>query len=110
MSLDGYLEATVTQGDVEFVFTVENVGRSPIELEFSDGKKADVAVFESGTEVWRWSDDRMFTQALETETLAPGQSFTHEVTWDDPPPGKYVAEASLEATNVTLVEREPFEA
>lgn len=109
MPLDGHLNVTVTHGTVNFVFTVENEGTDPVELAFRSGKIADVAVYEDGTEVWRWSDGRMFTQTLETQSLEPGQSFTHEVSWEDPPPGEYVAEASLDARNVSLVEREPFE-
>lgn len=109
MPLDGYFDITVTRGTVNFVFTVENGGTNPVELEFRSGKVADIVVYEDETKVWRWSDDKMFTQALGTETLEPGQSFTHEVTWEDPSPGEYVAEASLDATNVSLVERKPFE-
>lgn len=109
MPLEGGLDSTVSGDGVAFVFTVENSGTTPVELAFRSGKVADVVVYESGTEVWRWSDGRMFTQALGTETLDPGQSFTHEVSWEDPPPGEYVAEASLDTSTVSLVEREPFE-
>lgn len=109
MPLDGYFDITVTRNVVNFVFTVENGGTNPVDLAFRSGKVADVVVYESGTEVWRWSDGRLFTQALGTETLDPGQSFTHEVAWEEPPPGEYVAEASLDARNVSLVERNAFE-
>ena len=106
MSLDGHLEVTVVGDRVEFAFTVTNASTEPIDLEFRSGKVADVAVYDDGVEIWRWSEDRMFTQALDTETLAPGESFRHEATWENPPPGEYTAEAVLDTTNIALVERE----
>jgi hypothetical protein len=109
MSLDGTLDVTVTGRRVEFSFAVTNADTEPVELEFRNSKIADIAVYNDGSEVWRWSDHRMFTQALSAEQLAPGESFTHEATWDEPLPGGYTAEASLEATNVTLVEQTEFE-
>lgn len=109
MSLDGHLDVTVGDIAVEFAFTVQNADTEPVDLEFRSGKPADVAVSEDGVEVWRWSEGRMFTQAIQTKTLAPDESFTHEATWKPPSSGDYTAKASLEATNVTLVERTAFE-
>lgn len=109
VSLDGHLEVVVADAAADFVFTVTNTGGDPVELRFRSGKVADVAVYEEGVEVWRWSRGRTFAQALRTERLAPGESATYERVWERPRPGRYVAEASLGATNVTLVERVPFE-
>ncbi|MEF8782576.1 MAG: BsuPI-related putative proteinase inhibitor [Haloarculaceae archaeon] len=106
--LDGTLTVEVKSRGVEFAVTVTNADTEPVDLQFRSGKVADVAVYDRGSEVWRWSEGRMFTQAVRTETLAPGESFTHEVTWVGASPGKYTAEATLEATNVTLVERTEF--
>jgi archaellum component FlaG (FlaF/FlaG flagellin family) len=108
MSLDGHLAVDVTDGAVAFAFTVENVGTEPIELEFRSGKVADVAVYNDGVEIWRWSEGRMFTQAIQTETLDPGELLSREVAWDDPRSGAYTAVASLEATTTVLVERIAF--
>ncbi|MEF8887133.1 MAG: BsuPI-related putative proteinase inhibitor [Haloarculaceae archaeon] len=109
MSLDGHLDVAVGGDTVEFTFTVTNVDTEPVDLSFRSGKVADVAVYADGAEVWRWSEGRMFTQALDAETLAPGDSFRHGATWPDPQPGEYVAEATLDATNVALSERASFE-
>jgi hypothetical protein len=106
MTLDGHLEWAVVGDGVEFTFTVENASTEPVDLAFQSGKVADVAVYEDGAEVWRWSEGRLFTQALETMTLAPGESFAREMTWENPPPGEYTAEASLDASTVGLLERE----
>ncbi|MFB6302999.1 MAG: BsuPI-related putative proteinase inhibitor [Haloferacaceae archaeon] len=109
MSLDGRLDVTVTETAVEFAFSVTNAGTEPVDIEFRSGQVADVVVGGDGDEVWRWSDDEMFTQAIRTETLAPGESLRHEARWEGPPAGEYVAEASLEAVNASLTKRERFE-
>lgn len=109
MVLDATLDITVERTGVTFAFSVTNPDTEPVDLTFRTGMVADVAVYQGGVEVWRWSDDRMFTQAIETQTLAPGETLVFEASWDDSSPGSYIAEASLAATNVTLVEREPFE-
>jgi hypothetical protein len=98
MSLHGTLDATV-DGDVTFRFEVTNEGSSPAELNFRSGRQADVAVtdVDSGDEVWRWSAGRMFTQALTSEQLAPGETLVQTYTWSDPPAGTYEAEATLAA-------------
>ena len=121
MSLDADLAVSVADDAVVFALTVENVGEESVELTFRDGMAADVVVFAdtAGDEpddtdgddaaVWRWSDDRMFTQALRTETLAPGESLTEELTWPDPPAGTYTAEATLGASESGIVERTAFD-
>lgn len=109
MSLDGSLALTVDSSAIEFAFTVENTGRDVVDLTFRSAKKADVTVSEDGVEVWSWSEERMFTQAIQTETLASGETFTHVMIWDDPSPGEYTATASLEATNASVVKRAEFE-
>lgn len=99
MTLNGTLDATV-DGDVEFTFTVTNTGPNPVELSFRSGKRADVAVTDAGgEEVWRWSQGRMFTQAISTVELTPGETLDRSFTWSDPPAGDYEAEGTLAATN-----------
>lgn len=108
MSLDGSLDVAVGDDSVEFVLTVQNGGTEPIDLEFPSGKVVDVAVEEDGSEVWRWSDGRMFVEAVQTETVPAGGSVSHAVAWDEPRPGEYTATASLEATDRALAERASF--
>lgn len=97
MSLDGRLDATTERRAVEFRFAVTNAGLEPVALSFRSGFVADVAVSDGERVVWRWSDGRSFTLALEEATLAPGESVVHEVTWPDPEPGHYAAVATLQA-------------
>jgi len=96
MSLDSTLEAT-TDGDVTFQFSVRNAGDSPVELSFRSGKVADIAVFDGGEEVWRWSNGMMFTQALQSRTLGPGESIDQSFDWAAPASGTYTARATLAA-------------
>jgi hypothetical protein len=118
MTLESSLAVAVAADAVEFAFTVENAGDDPVELTFPNGMTADVAVFEAAggdaedpadDAVWRWSDGRMFTQALRTETLGPGESLAEELAWSDPSPGTYTAEATLAAADVDADERTAFE-
>lgn len=108
MTLTGGLSADVDDA-VEFEFTVTNTGTEPRELEFRSGQVADIVVRSGDDEAWRWSDGRMFTQALQTEMLPPGESLVFEGSWADPVRGTYEAVAALEATNANVEARAEFE-
>lgn len=99
MSLDAGLDVTATPDSVEFAFTVENATPETVDLEFRSGLVADFAVFDDGEEVWRFSDGKMFTQALQSETLAPGETFTYPAKWEEPVPGEYEVIATLQTRN-----------
>lgn len=96
MSLAASIEATVND-DVAFDVTVTNEGDDPVELTFQSGLDVDVAVYERSDDepVWRWSDDRMFTQAVQTCTIEPDDRLERTYTWPDPPSGEYEAVATL---------------
>jgi len=85
--------------DIAFTLSVANGASDPVELTFRDGLKADFAVLDGGTEQWRFSDDRMFVQAIETVRLAPGESLRLDGEWADHDlaPGEYEAVGSLRA-------------
>lgn len=93
---------------VALEFRVTNAGDRPVELEFRSGQPAEFVVTSDGEEVWRWSNGRMFTQALWSETVAPGDSVTYDGRWDDPAPGEYEAIATLEAANADVEARSRF--
>lgn len=106
MPLDATLTAE-TDGDVAFSFRIVNSGTSAIDLTFRSGKRADVVVRDAtGTEVWRWSDGRAFTQSLSRATVRPGEQIEQSFTWADPPPGSYVATGTLEADRELRAEAE----
>jgi len=98
------------ESGLELALTVTNEGDEPITLRFRTGQRADFAAYESvgagGSRdepapdadlVWRYGDGRLFTQALDSETLQPGASTTYEGTWADPPPGAFLIVGSLTA-------------
>jgi hypothetical protein len=109
MTLDGHLDVTATDDAVAFAFAVTNTGTDPAALTFPSGEVVDVAVHHEDTEIWRWSEGRMFTQALQTERVDPGDSLRRTVRWDDPRSGTYVATATLEATDADLTTQTRFE-
>jgi hypothetical protein len=101
MTLTGSLDTEVDTDRVSFSFRVENDGDEHVTLSFRDACTADFAVLdgEEGAERWRWSQGRMFTQALQSKTLVPGESVTYEGEWQNPQSGSYTAVATLEADN-----------
>lgn len=63
----------VSGATVTFTVTISNLGPEPVEITYSDGQRADVALLADGDEVYRWSDGQVFTQALGRVTLGPGE-------------------------------------
>lgn len=84
---------------LRFRFTVHNAGDEPTEIQFRDGQTADFAVYEDGSEHWRWSDGRLFTQALHSQPLDPDEVVAYEGHWNHPECGEYTAISTLEAVN-----------
>jgi hypothetical protein len=108
VSLESHLEVAVRDTGVEFTLVVTNAGKTAIDLEFPSGQTVDFVVTDDGF-VWRWSDDRMFTQAGRSEVLEPETSLTERAVWNDPPSGCYAVEATLTSPSVDVTERMAFE-
>ncbi len=90
----------VTGGAVTWTLTVRNDGEEPATLTFPSGKRGDVVLEdERRQEVYRWSGDRLFTEAVSKVELAPGQAlpFTLEEAALSVPPGEYDVVATLAA-------------
>lgn len=90
VSLDG-LDLTLTlpkgkfqQGkNIEMKSALTNTSSSVRTLVFSSGQKFDFKVTDSsGREVWRWSQGKFFTMALEKLVLKEGQSQVYSASWD----------------------------
>lgn len=102
------LDVRVANG-VEFAFQVANEGSKKLELLFPDGRTHDVVVLDSiGREVWRWSDGRMFTQAVQNKVLRSNDALTFEQQWPSPRPGRYMAVATLASRNYPVEHRVEF--
>lgn len=57
---------------VVWSFVVTNTGDQALTFTFSSGQRGDVVLSQDGDEVYRWSAGRVFTQAVEDVTVAPG--------------------------------------
>ncbi|MGH2686455.1 MAG: BsuPI-related putative proteinase inhibitor [Actinomycetota bacterium] len=84
---------------VTWVLTVTNGGEGEVELVFASGQDGDVILARDGEEVYRWSGEMVFTQALRCQALPPGATATYELP--QPvlvvDPGDYQLRASLAA-------------
>ncbi len=75
--------ASYQRGDrVNITFTKCNVSGSTIRLRYNTSQRFDFVALRNGREVWRWSDDRFFTQTTGTEVLRSGECRTYRATWD----------------------------
>lgn len=108
MDLDARLDVRIDDG-VTFAFTVTNPTTERVDLVFPDGLVVDVTVLDGDREVWRWSEGRAFTQAVQRETLAPGESSVSTLTWDGATPGRYRAVATLAAQGIDARTAKAFE-
>ena len=108
--LDAALAATETDGRVALSLRIENVGQKPVTLDFRTGQRAEFTAYPGagGPEgsdvddtdpVWRYGAGQMFTQALGSETIAPGEAVGYEATWRGPPSGSYRVVGEVTATN-----------
>ncbi len=104
------LDVRIRDG-IEFGFRVTNNATGKVELMFPSGQTHDFVVIDSGgREVWRWSEGRMFTQALQNKVLESNASVSWAAAWrSEVPPGRYVAVATLLSENKPLEERVEFE-
>jgi hypothetical protein len=101
----------VGNGEVRFTLQVTNTGERALELVFPTGQSYDFAVRPRGgdAESWRWSADRMFTQAVRSEALPPDSTLTFEESWRPAAGlvGEFTARGELEALE-HRVEQEAF--
>ena len=68
---------------LKFALRVVNNTKKMVEIHFPDGQTHDFVVNDStGKEVWRWSEGRMFTQAMRSKTLKGKDGTVFEETWE----------------------------
>ena len=71
--------------------TVVNVGEEEVEFWFGSGQAWDVVICDTaGRELWRWSADKLFTQAVWSKRLGPGEEMRFSTSWQAPRAGRYV--------------------
>ncbi|MEX2182118.1 MAG: BsuPI-related putative proteinase inhibitor [Gemmatimonadaceae bacterium] len=94
---------------VRFAFNVTNDGAKKIEVLFPDGRTHEVLVLDSlGREVWRWSEGRLFTQAVQNRVLRSSDSLRFEESWANARPGSYTVIATLASVNFPVEQRAEF--
>jgi hypothetical protein len=90
-----------------FTLRVTNNAKKKLELVFPSGQTHEVVVFDAvGEEVWRWSDGRMFTQALQNRVLAAGDTLTLEMIWT---PKEVSSGSTMTAVATLLSDNHPLE-
>lgn len=96
---------------VEFKLDVRNNTKKMVELRFADGQTHDFVVQDAnGKVVWRWSADRMFTQAIQNQLVKGKETATFSEDWDAKNMhGKFTAIAMLKSDNHPIEERVDFE-
>ena len=96
---------------VRFVLQVTNPTTGPVRLSFSSGQTHDFAVREGTRDVWRWSAERTFVQALMTISLGAGETRSYTEVWR-PGPGlrgrRLTAVAYLTSTNHPIQQSTAF--
>ncbi len=104
------LQVAAFADSVSFALQVTNAGSAPVELEFPSGQTHDFVVSRAGVELWRWSADRVFTQALRSDRLAPGETRAFEGSWRVPAGtgGELVARGFLTAAGRRAEQRAAF--
>lgn len=110
-SLATSMEVEVTPMAVEVSLHVTNAGEAPVVFTFPSAQRHDFRILaESGEEVWRWSADLMFTQALVTDTLQPGETWRLEGRWEPGDrQGRFTAVGQLTARDTALEQRVSFD-
>jgi hypothetical protein len=86
---------------LHFSLHVTNNTTKMLELRFPDGQTHDFVVKDfAGKEVWRWSEGRMFTSAMRSQTLNGKGETVFEESWNPKGQhGSFTAVAILRSNN-----------
>jgi hypothetical protein len=113
-AVDGQILATsanvsVSRG-VALSLHVTNVADHSVEIDFPNGQTHDFVVLDSaGHELWRWSNGRMFTQAVQNKLLGSTETVTYEEQWKPQGlHGDFTLVAILRSSNFPKEERVGF--
>lgn len=84
---------------VKWGLILVNERDEPVAMSFGSAQEGDVVLFDDGTEVYRWSDDRAFAQAIREERLEPGGRLEAALVEErlDVEPGAYTLRAEIAA-------------
>lgn len=82
---------------VRLVLRLTNLSGTSTKLTFPTSQQYDFWVVRGNDEVWRWSEDQVFTQGLETRTIDPQQAVTLSELWVPQRSGSYVVHGEVKA-------------
>lgn len=82
---------------VRLVLRLTNVSGTRTELTFPTSQQYDFWVVQGDDEVWRWSEDQIFTQAIEKRTIGPQEAITLTEPWVPQQSGAYVVHGEVKA-------------
>lgn len=95
------LEAEKQEDTIYITIKLINDTDEPQEITFRSGQRYDLIIrSESGDELYNFAEDMMFTQAIETETIAAGEEFAIEESWEAEGEGPFTIEAAITAAEV----------
>ncbi|HHY41805.1 MAG TPA: LysM peptidoglycan-binding domain-containing protein [Thermoanaerobacterales bacterium] len=63
-------------------FKKKNILRVPLTLTYRTSQKVDFRVTRDDRLVWQWSQGRVFTQAITTDRLQPGEEIVYREVWN----------------------------
>lgn len=76
-------KTTYKSGDtIAIALTLLNTGNTSTEVNFTSGKKYDFYLYEGTKIIWKWSQDKMFTQELSNLTLTPQKPLTYVIKFN----------------------------
>ena len=92
---------------VRMTFRIVNMSSKSVTYNFGSGQRFDItATNAAGTQVWDWSQGKLFTQNLSFLSVAPGKALTYNAVWNGRgasghplPPGVYTLSAHLVSDN-----------
>lgn len=82
---------------VRLTLRLTNLSGTETRLTFPTSQQYDFWVMRGGSEVWRWSDERVFSQAVERRTIGAQQTINLSEPWVADDPGAYVVHGELKA-------------
>lgn len=108
-TLASSLDVKVGQ-DVDLAFHLTNGQGRSVELNFPSGQTHDFAVVDTlGREIWRWSRERVFTQAMQNHVLGRDETLSYTTQWEPGQlKGDYIAVVTLLSANHPVEQRVRF--
>ncbi len=105
------MEVEVRPDRVHLLLHVTNGGREPVSFTFPTSQRYDFAVTaQAGEQVWQWSSDMAFLQAISHDTLSPGDTWDMDAEWDPGDhAGAFQARGWLTAEDSRLEQQTGFE-